>query len=1248
MSTNLSTAYPQLLLFGGFELRSHDGSLEGFSYVKMRALLAFLAMEVREHSRETLAELFWPDNDLTTARGNLRRTLADLRRALPKQYGEWFLVTKNSIRFISSASVDAKIFNDFCRKNLSVSNEFSVNTSEYIDLYKGEFLQGLTLPECTDFENWLLIQRESLHRFALALLEQECSRCESIGNIPGALKLAIQMTSHDPWNENGYYRAMQLHALSKQHSAALALYDYCCETLRKELGVHPSEPIRQLADSIRENIHSYTPGTDVQELTFEADKMGRRQIPLKAERRQVTVMYCELISQSIEHFDDPDDAMQLLDPIQASCIETITRYGGHVMQSHGGGFLAYFGYPQAHEYAARYAIEAALGLPKNENVEIHTSVHTGLILTGENSLTPDSIGRTSKIAIKLRHFATGKEVAVSEATHRLTEGYFEYTSLGVKEIFGFRPVLQMPIYTVVAKRAARTRFDAVIRLTPLVGRRSETGYLSELWERTKVGNGGGLLIQAEAGLGKSRLLHTLKADLSEHSFNIHELRCFPEFNQSPFHPLITMLESLLEFDQRQSNATRYALLERYLKLQMPRCSHDAISVIAYLLSLPEGDSWAVGISPQKLKEKTAAVLLEWLHSLSSKQPVLLIVEDLHWIDPSSLELLHTLIIEQQETHNSSAMVVMTARPEFIPPWSSELCPSLALNPLTSDEVREMVTYLVGDISMDAIKRIVTRADGVPLFVEELVKVAAGDKFTGVPDSLQDLLMERMDRLGKSRYTIQLAACLGREFSLPVLTHLTDNSSEELHRDLYQFGEAGLILTQDFETWQFKHALIRDAAYALQTKSDRQRAHKRIAQVLQDSFVELSESQPELLAQHWSAAGEPVAAIPFWIKSGQRAMRSSAILEAKEQFNSALQLLKDIPEGLERDRNEFAILTHFSPVLYAVYGYGSGEARQANIRIAELIARVGDSPELFIGKWSFVMSTIASGSAPNGGALIAAQQLLALPYNDAIHLQAAHHAVANAAFWCGQFEISVKHAELAVALFEPGHRSLLLQLCGTDLSIFSMSYLSCSLYFMGEVERAENLCEEKLAMARSIGHPHTLAQALSFASTLYRWIGKPDRVLELSVETIELSREHEFALWLACGEMTHGWALVRLGQAELGFSKLHSSVQGMRASLCGIPTVFISALAEAHLFVHQYQEAFVLLEEALASVTQVGDGGLYLAEVYRLHGECLFALSGSIDDALLSFERALTISHQQKALTLGLRAEISKNHLRSLR
>lgn len=1219
----------QLLLLGSFDALWGDKPIAGLSYLKMRALLAYLAVErAQDHKREVLAELLWGGNDATTARGNLRRTLANLRQALEEPSGvAMFSANRATLRFIADGYVDVL---DFVAEvpHLPETPLAAQHEERIVALYRGKFLADMSLPDCPGFQDWLQFRREALHRRALGLLEKLSNRHEQRSDFRKALRFALRHAELEPCDGNVQRRVMRLYALSGQSAAALSHYEVCSNHLKNQLGALPEEETQQLAEQIR--------GGALLSGWLDGARVNGQQIrdPSPAQRRQVTVLCCELGLVGVE---DPDELMDALSAPQARVVDIIRQFSGHVVPTHGGGLLAYFGFPQAREDAACQAVQAALVMTGEAapGVEVRVGIHTGLVVTSDTSSMPDTSGQTTKVAMGLSPCAAANAVVISEDTHSIVAGYFECTSLGES------PAQRGQWFQALGKSGAYNRLEAAEQLTPLVGRQGELDQLLALWQQSTQGKRHVVLVQGDAGMGKSRLLLAVKDRLAGQAYALRELRCFPEFSQSPFHPLLAMLEVVFGFANGDTPQIKFDKLKTQMAKLYPASAQRMAVLFAQLFALPlEVPFAASALTLQKQKEQALAVFVALLNGLAARQPTLLLVDDLHWMDPSTLELL-TLVVKQ--TDRSPILILLTARPEFIMPWSPVHTTTLPLHPLSKDEVTGMISAISTQLAPGTIQSIVDRADGVPLFVEEMAKIARLDQQVRIPATLQDLLAARMDMLGRAKYTAQLAAMLGREFDLGLLHKICPFASNELAMHLDTLREADVIVRVNDIMGQFKHALIQEAAYQSQSKPDRQAAHRRIAQVLQTDFVELVAHQPEVLAQHLAAAGEAWPAIEYWSLAGQRAAQRSSNLEAIAHFNAALKQLETLPENLGRNEAEFKILVSLCPVLYSTKGYGSREASQANARISILCDQVGDSQELFQAKWALVINTLTVVGSHKREVLASARQLLGMAHDDPLRQQAAHYVVANAAYWLGEFETTCTHAKQALALYRPDQGLELLARFNQDQSGPS-AYLSWALYLLGFPHQALEVCEHMLRQARELSdRPQTLASALSFALALYRWMGKAEETLALSVETVALARQHDLSVWLTVGEMSHGWAQVMHGRQE-GIAELQSSISRMRLAMGGISVAFVVPLVDAYVHLHQYNEALDLLTQVQADAQQSGDGH-FTAELHRLKGVCLLGISKRhTEQAESCFEQALVVSRQQRAKCLELRAAMSMAQL----
>ena len=917
MPANSPSAGISLRLLGGFSLE-RDGQPCEPGYKKGKAILAYLAAEPgRVHSRAFLANMFWPGMPHEAALNNLRQVLRDLRRVLnaaglaesPLQ------VDRESIRLnpVPGFMVDVTEFSAYIP--VCQAAPFSgycttcyAQREMLAGLFGGEFMEGFALPECAEFEDWLQVRREAMHLRALELLARLSDCHERSGAYAKSLPFALRLLELEPWDEAGVRRVMRLFSLNGQHDSALGQYETSCRVLKTELGVLPSEETRALAERIRSCGPSRSADFAPAPATAEVQPL-----PV-TERRQVTVLYCELMPVGVE---DPDESMALLHAPQASCREIIRGYSGHLVQIHGGGLLAYFGYPQAGENAARLAVQAALALTHTAfpGIVLRAGIHTGMVISGGEQQVPDAIGATSGLAIHLRQLANKGELLISGATQRLVAGYFQCISLGHRRLLG--SVRPLEVFKVMRDSGATSRLEAAGKLSQLVGRQDEIATLRAAWQDALQGQRRVLLLCGEAGIGKSRLVFNLKETLREQAHVVRELRCFPEHRQSLFYPLIAMYRAMLAFEPDDTPAAKFDKLAGYVEAHHPETGQDAVPLLAKLLSLPLREPYRELVtSPHQQREDMLALILGRLYALAARAPLLLVVEDLHWADPSTLELLKLIDVQHRP---SRILVVFTARPEFQPPWNDSSVLTLNLPALDASQTATLIASVTPDITLCRMRSIIERADGIPLFAEELAEEAAVNSQSAIPSTLQDLLAARLDGMGEAKRVAQLAATIGREFSINLLRQVANIDDATLAQLVRQLQAAGFLRGDAAGFLHFRHALMRDAAYQSQTRAESDATHRRIANALKTSA---DETPPELLAQHWGACGEIREAIACWIAAGKLAGQNSASQEAVAHFESGLALIENLPDDATRKHLELELQIGLEAAVHAAQDHSS--------------------------------------------------------------------------------------------------------------------------------------------------------------------------------------------------------------------------------------------------------------------------------------------------------------------------------------
>lgn len=1207
-----------LSFFGGFEVRRDGRPVAGINYDKMRALLAYLAMEpARTHHRESLAVLLWESSSLETGRGNLRRTLADLRRVLePPGQPALFEVTRQTIRFASDCPVDALLLLQppgHCASATACyrCDACIAHLQRVADLYRGEFLAGLSLPECPEFEDWLAMQRESLLRRAQGILEQLAGHYEQAGNLEQAIVSARRLAELDPWQEAVHRRLMRLLACNRQQGAALAQFENCRALLRKELGVQPSEETQVLFKAITRG--ELRP-------VVEAAPAFPPALISPSVRRQVTVVYCEL---STPDTDDPEDALQRLHEPQSRCGDIIRAHGGHIIQSHGGGLLAYFGYPEAREDAARQAVGAALALAAAAMpASVRCGVHTGLIVTTPGHTIPDAAGQTSNRAIQLRLAAQAGEVAVSESTYRLVTGYFHGRKLNAPG----------DGYLIGTTTGAMHRLEAAASLAPFTGRVRELGQLLAHWESVSTGTSAVVLLRGEPGMGKSRLVMEVKRRLPPE--NVLECRCMPNEAATPFHPLMHWLTRYCGFVNGDTGATRRAKLDSTLEGH-PFSRPDAAQLLAALMGLPVdraelGQDMDRSEQRQALMQTLAEVLLP-----TGRKPLLLVFEDMHWADSSTLELLH-LLVTMAEGH--ALLLLLTARPEF----DGDGCQALTmdLNRLPEVATRELAASLAHGLTESQTRRIAELSDGIPLFIEELAHWSAANAEFGaatVPLTLHDLLMARIDQLGAAMRTAQVAAAIGREFEQGLLTAVLEECGEMKERHLADLLRSGLVTQREAERFQFKHALIQEAAYQSQPKALRGQTHRIIARALQRDYADTCLQIPEILAHHLTEAGEIESAIEYWRKAGQNASRHSGDREAARHYRQALHLLELLPASTQRDCTEVSLQLALGTTLNAVLGYAAADTRQAFDRAQELTRQVGSNDEQFRALYGGMWTSLSNHTHAREVTELLID--IAESSRQPMHRAMAYFANLTTIFWMSPFHESRRCAERVIALCHGVDNRDCIAIYGENPLSSTLSFLSRSLWFEGYADRAVKVSDEALAEARCSQFTHGLCLALAFACQLYRCLRQPQRVEELGGELQQLAEQHNLELWRHTADCHAGWALSAKG-TPAGINIIQSGLAGIRRTLPRIEISYAAILMDAHAHLGQHENLLREIDAILITASQRNDQYL-LPELTRLKGEALLATDpAATKQAAALFRQALTLANDSGAKALALRVAIS--------
>jgi TOMM system kinase/cyclase fusion protein len=1006
--------------------------------------------------------------------------------------------------------------------------------------------------------------------------------------------------------------------------------------------------------------------------------------PPEAERRQLTVLFCDLVDSTVLAGQlDPEDLRAVVRAYQETCAKVIARFEGHIAQYLGDGLLVYFGYPLAHEDDAQRAVRAGLGIvdalgqlntrlgqERGVQLAVRLGIHTGLVVVGEvgGSTRQEqlALGETPNLAARLQGLAVPNTLVISAATFQLLGGFFACQPLGTPLLKGLAQPLV--VYRVLYESMARSRLEAAgsAGLTPLVGREQEIGLLRERWAQVRDGFGQVVLLSGEAGIGKSRLVQVLKEQVAaEPQAWLTPCQCSPYYQNTALYPWIELLERVaLRFEREESPEQKLRKLEGHL-VQYGLPLGEAVPLFAALLSLPLPAEYApLQVSPEQQKRQTLHALLTILLRIAAQQPVLFVMEDLHWVDPSTLELL-SLLVDQGPT--ARILALFTFRPDFSPPWTGRShLTQVTLHRLTRPQAAEMIRQVAHGKALppEVVEQIVAKTDGVPLFVEELTKMVlesgllhereAGYALTGplpplaIPATLHDSLLARLDRLAMAKGLAQLGATLGREFSSALLQAVSPWDEATVQRGLHQLVEAEFLYQQGLPpqaTYRFKHALIQEAAYQSLLKSTRQHYHQRIAQVLAAQFPETVETQPELLAHHYTEAGLIPQAIPHWQRAGERAVERSANVEAISHLTTALALLPALPETPERTQHELTLLTALGIPLVLTKGHAAPEVEATYARARTLCQQLGDTPQLFpvlLGLRRFYLMRGELRTAHELG-----EQLLRLAErcDDAGLLVRAHMMLAEILLWLGEFARARAHAEQGIACYDPQQHRAQAFLYGNDPGVCCRSFAALALWVLGYPDQAQQRSEEALAWAQELAHPFSLGFALHHAARLHQ-VRREGALTHTRAEAaIALATAQGFVLWLAQAPVVRGWALAEQGQAAEGLAQIRQGIAANQAIGFELQRPYhLAVLADAYGKAGQPEEGLRVLTEAQVAAQAIGVRS-YEAELSRLTGELLLAQSSEHHAAAEAcFQQALTLARLQQAKSWELRAAMSLSRL----
>ncbi|HYB11391.1 MAG TPA: adenylate/guanylate cyclase domain-containing protein [Alphaproteobacteria bacterium] len=989
-----------------------------------------------------------------------------------------------------------------------------------------------------------------------------------------------------------------------------------------------------------------------------------------AERRQVTVMFSDLAgSTALSARMDPEDLREVISVYQKSVAETVRRFDGFVAKYMGDGVLIYFGYPQAHEDDAERAVRAGLevvtavaGLKAPVSLQTRIGIETGLVVVGDLIGSGEAqergiVGETPNLAARLQGIAEPNTVVIGEGTRRLLGNLFEFEDLGAKNLKG----IAGPVRAWAALRAssAEGRFEALHAsgLTALVGREEETELLLRRWARAKSGEGQVALLSGEAGIGKSRLAAAILENLAGEPHTRLRYFCSPQHTDSAFYPIIGQMERAagLTYDD-----TPPAKLDKLDLLLAPTSTpKQEAALFAEMLSLPnDGRYPALDLPPPQRRQRTLEALIAQIEALTRSAPVLMIFEDAHWTDPTSLEAFGRAV---DRIRTLRVLLIVTYRPEFEPPWIGRPhVTALTINRWAERDIDAMIDGVVGNKHLPRSVRqdIIERSDGIPLFVEEMTKAVleAANEGTAervvavipspsvaVPASLHASLMARLDRLGPAKELAQIGAAIGREFSHGLMAAVAGKPEAEVQPALDRLVAAGLLFRQGsppHATYLFKHALVQDAAYGTLLRGPRQELHARIAAAIETGMPERVEREPDLLAYHYAEAGQPDTAAGYWLAAGRLAARRSANSEAVAHLRRGIAAVRGLPETLERNRLELALQLALGPALVSSRGFGDAEASTGYQRAAELARRLGDDRDRFAATWGLWITIRAKSASDHmrlrlqylGEMVEAAERT-----GDAELLLQAHHSSWSTRIWNGEFASASEHVRSGLALYDSErHHHHALMYGGHDPGVCGNGQGAVALWALGWPDRAVQSARESIVLGETLDHMPSLLHSLRFATSVYFLRRQAADVLACSARLLALGSEHGLKMYEAIGGVFHGWALIQQLDAQAGLAELRAAVATYATTAHMNLDLYRAILAEAELRAGNFEEGTAILIQGELSTDEWWRAG-YL----RLRGDLL--LRGSNDDrgaAERRYRQAISVAAGQQAKSLELRAATS--------
>ncbi|MGY3530652.1 adenylate/guanylate cyclase domain-containing protein [Bradyrhizobium sp. USDA 4452] len=993
-----------------------------------------------------------------------------------------------------------------------------------------------------------------------------------------------------------------------------------------------------------------------------------------AERRQLTVMFCDLVgSTALSTQLDPEDLRKIIGAYHRTCAAVVEQNGGFVAKYMGDGVLVYFGYPRAHEHDAEHAVQAALGLvaavgkletATSGRLEVRVGIATGLVVVGDIVGSGEAqergvVGETPNLAARLQAVAGPGMVVIADATRRLVGDLFVLTSLGAQQLKGLAGPVQA--WAVHGTNAIDGRFDALYRrgLGALVGRERECAVLEQSWSRARANAGQVVIIAGEAGIGKSRLVAAILEHVAADAPTQLRYYCSPQHTNSALYPIVKQMERRANLAREDDAKTRLDKLDATLGRSSAPIAHRA--ALADLLQLANDGRYSTDeLTPALRRQRMLEAIVLDIQSQARSNPVLMIFEDLHWIDPTSLELLGQLI---EAIVALPVLLVATFRPELAPPLAARPhITAMTITRLGARETEALVDEVIGEHPLPAHirKEIIDRADGIPLFVQEMTKAVleAGSETrlvgaipaaaSAVPATLHASLMARLDRLGPAKEVAQMAAAIGRDFSHALIAAIVPLTESELNRALDRLVDAGLLFRQGDphdSNYVFNHALIQEAAYGTLLREKRRALHLVLAETIEIDFVDIAESQPEVLARHCTEAGLLEKAAHLWSKAGRRSLSRSALVEAAEQLARALDLIARSPETASLRRERISLQIELANALIHTKGHAAPETRAAFDQARALIEhaeKLGDTTDdpivLFSVLYGFWVASRMSFHAHVTRELAAQFQALAEQRQASTPTMIGHLLMGISLVLAGDLAAGSAELDHVVTTYcHAEHRPLAMRF-GHDVLVSALAWRAFSQWTLGRTDAATADLERAIREAREFGHAATLMYALAHVSLTLIYMGKLGSAAELARELMQLADEKGSRFWNAYGKLLRGRVLALEGQHHSAADMIEAGISGMRSTgATAYAPWYLSILGATYARIGRLGDAQRCNEEALLRISESGECWQE-AEAYQIAGEVALACEPpNVEQARAHFERSLVVAKQQMAKSFELRA-----------